>query len=722
MRTLEHQAPNMNQATLTRILSIAAIVATSCGPQSEIARPTDRASSALTAPALPPEPVIPPACTTLLASKSVVNRSLATADESNPDTSRIQAAIDSCGAGKSVRLVTSGSFNAFLAGPLTLAAGVTLWVDGGVTLFASRNPRDFDVSSGSCGTDANDSSSGCKSLINVGSVSGAGVMGQGVIDGRGGELMIGSTQTWWDVAQDAKTKGVSHSNPRLIDVKGATSFTLYEITLHNSPKFHVGLQANGFVVWGVNLLTPASSTSSTGKALTPVYARNTDGIDPSAASNGYIVYSNISVGDDQIAIKGGSGPTSGIVVAHNWFGTGHGMSIGSETNAGVSNVTVYDLAIDGTIPTGGAASSDVNGIRIKSDASRGGLVTGITYSDVCMRGLVNPIILNPRYSSSSGSKIPSFQNITLNDVRQVAASGVTPVVTLDGYDSSHLSTVTLNNVVVDGITSGNVKAAYATVTLGPDPVNFTASGTSVTVKNDVTTTAAPNPCTNRFVQVTPPGSGSNVTLTIGTSGTGTTSPAAGTYTYAPGSTVSVTATPASGYSFTGWSGAATGTANPIAVTVNASETLTATFAPVSSGGSSILQEGTTGFCGGEGSIATSNAGSTGAGSANISNSAGKGINWSVSAPSAGTYHLTFRYENSGSSVTTTAAIQVNGATVYPTATFPLTASKTTWTTVSFPVTLQAGVNAIRLEATSGTEFANIDYLQVDGGAAGAPCS
>ncbi len=67
-------------------------------------------------------------------------------------------------------------------------------------------------------------------------------------------------------------------------------------------------------------------------------------------------------------------------------------------------------------------------------------------------------------------------------------------------------------------------------------------------------------------------------LTIATSGSGTTSPAAGTYTYASGTSVAVTATPASGYTFTGWSGAATGTANPVTIAMDGDKTLTANFA------------------------------------------------------------------------------------------------------------------------------------------------
>jgi polygalacturonase len=48
------------------------------------------------------------------------------------------------------------------------------------------------------------------------------------------------------------------------------------------------------------------------------------------AQCGVIACSTISTGDDHIAIKGGH-LVSELVIAHNHFGTGHGMSIGSET-------------------------------------------------------------------------------------------------------------------------------------------------------------------------------------------------------------------------------------------------------------------------------------------------------------------------------------------------------------------------------------------------------
>jgi polygalacturonase len=399
--------------------------------------------------------------------------------------------------------------DAFMSGPLKMVSGVTLWVDANTILFASRNPRDFDKDAGSptCGTDKFDDSNGCQPFINVEKISDVGIVGEGIIDGRGGEPMIGSTMTWWDVAQHAKGPNLKHSNPRLIDVKKTRNLTLYKISLYNSPKFHVGINADRFVVWGVKVITPSRKVNSVGRALSAHYARNTDGIDPTGASNGFIGYSIISVGDDQIAIKAGSqGPTTNLVIAHNHFGTGHGMSIGSETNAGVSRINVFDLSIDGSIDTGGAPKVDLNGIRIKSDPSRGGLVNTILYTDVCMRDLPNPIIITPHYSKEEGAEIPEFKNIMLNNVRAITSPGkpADSVVTLMGYNPENLSAISLSNVIIDGAKPPEVKAAFAKVTLGPGPVNFTASGDHVTVDSKITTQAPPNPCTGKFVKLPVP--------------------------------------------------------------------------------------------------------------------------------------------------------------------------------------------------------------------------
>jgi polygalacturonase len=138
------------------------------------------------------EPFFPQLCTTLDAQLESHGHTLAPEDEKKLDTARIQKAIDRCGKGRAVLLHVNESDDAFLSGPLELRPEVTLIVGRGVTLYASRDPAEFAVTPGSCGIVSHGGGRGCKPLISVESARNAGIMGDGTIDGRGGELILGS--------------------------------------------------------------------------------------------------------------------------------------------------------------------------------------------------------------------------------------------------------------------------------------------------------------------------------------------------------------------------------------------------------------------------------------------------------------------------------------------------------------------------------------------------
>ena len=76
------------------------------------------------------------------------------------------------------------------------------------------------------------------------------------------------------------------------------------------------------------------------------------------------------------------------------------------------------------------------------------------------------------------------------------------------------------------------------------------------------------------------------TLATAVFGSGTVTKSPNTATHVSGSTVSLTAAPAAGFAFTGWSGDATGTTNPLSVTMNANKSIMATFT-ATSGGQSV---------------------------------------------------------------------------------------------------------------------------------------
>jgi len=392
------------------------------------------------------EPVAPAqTCATVTAQLSLTDGAADDADEAAPpDTARIQQALDGCAqTGDSVvavRLAASGPFADFLTAPLTLRQGEVLVFDSSVTLYASRNPADYQIAGREgCGT-VGRRGGGCAPLLTLagahtGLASTPDSAGrQGRVDGRGGATMLGAQQSWWDLAQAAKGHGVQNV-PRLVQATKADDVTLHDVDLVDAAGIHVSFQnADGLTVWGVRIKTPAT-------------ARNTDGIDPAGATDVTIADSWIMDGDDGIAVKAGSQPSAHIsILGNHLFGT-HGISIGSETTAGVSDVLVADDTVSGTDALGNASAAST-GIRIKSSPKVGGIVQRVTYRDICVDAVKAPIDIDPFYGGANGPNVPRFQDIVVSNLRATnSPHGATSV--LKGADAAHPLRVRLENVDVD---------------------------------------------------------------------------------------------------------------------------------------------------------------------------------------------------------------------------------------------------------------------------------
>jgi len=435
------------------------------------------------------EPVIPPVCTTLTAQLTTGTAPGTLSSETQLDTSRIQSALNTCTAGQAVELAPAAGYDAFLVGPLKLPSGVTLLVDAGVTVYASRNPRDYDNSSAQlCGT-LDTKGSGCNPVISVSSTVGSGIMGYGTIDGRGYMPLLlngkDGPESWWQLARDADDLGLDQNNPRLINMSKVDRFTFYKIRLMNSPNFHVAVDNSwNLTAWGVKIVTPYD-------------ARNSDGIDPNYSTNVTITKSHISVGDDQIAIGGNKVPGAHYyTVRDNWFGNGHGLSIGSYTLGGVDHLLAENLSF-----TGLPADHNSTAVHIKSDVSRGGIVQDLTYRNICTQNVYYPIWLDPFYSglTKTGTLIPWYKNISISNLHSITEDKVI----IQGYDATVPTQVALSNVVVDGIQQVDFVSkyhvttpTYAQITLGPDPVNFAQylTGPGVTVTNNISNNNPPYSC------------------------------------------------------------------------------------------------------------------------------------------------------------------------------------------------------------------------------------
>jgi polygalacturonase len=163
------------------------------------------------------------------------------------------------------------------------------------------------------------------------------------------------------------------------------------------------------------------------------------------------------------------------------------MSIGSETNFGVSQIRVQDLSLDGPD----------YGIRIHSSAGHGGPVEDVVYSDVCIRDSKNPIDFDTAYSFPGKEIIalPEYRDIVLRNVRLLGGGRIQ----LNGFDKTHRIDVTLDGVLaLDRPDLYRAQALHTDITFGPGPVNLVFTGDDSTVTGKEAKGALAD-CTAKFV-------------------------------------------------------------------------------------------------------------------------------------------------------------------------------------------------------------------------------
>ncbi|KAL9247149.1 hypothetical protein vseg_020612 [Gypsophila vaccaria] len=165
------------------------------------------------------------------------------------------------------------------------------------------------------------------------------------------------------------------------------------------------------------------------KITAPFNSPNTDGIHIGGSTFVNITNSFIGTGDDCVSIGHGS---RDITVTGITCGPGHGISVGSlgkyKDEQEVSRVLVKNCTLVGT----------TNGARIKSwPGNKPNRATSITYEDIVMDHVKNPIIIDQQYGKKSVGEASHvkisdvhFRNIrgtsTTNEVMTFACSSAMP--------------------------------------------------------------------------------------------------------------------------------------------------------------------------------------------------------------------------------------------------------------------------------------------------------
>lgn len=258
------------------------------------------------------------------------------------------------------------------------------------------------------------------------------LMGTGVIDGQGNR--------WWsDQCKTINGRTVCNDKgrPTAIKIDFSKSVTVKELTLMNSPEFHLVFgECDGVKIQGIKIKAPRDSP-------------NTDGIDIFASKRFEIEKCTIGTGDDCVAVGTGS---SNITIKDLTCGPGHGMSIGS-LGKGNSRSEVSFVHLDG------AKFIDTqNGLRIKTWQGGSGLASHITYENVEMINAENPILINQFYCTSATAcknqrSAVKIEDVTFKNIHGTSAT--TAAIQLMCSDSVPCSNIKLSNVFLK-LTSGKV--------------------------------------------------------------------------------------------------------------------------------------------------------------------------------------------------------------------------------------------------------------------------
>ncbi|XP_047085472.1 polygalacturonase-like [Lolium rigidum] len=212
----------------------------------------------------------------------------------------------------------------------------------------------------------------------------------------GGGTINGNGQEWWINSCKVNKSMRCVPGPTALFFRSCNHLVVDDLEVRDSMQMHVVIA----YCWKV-LVSRLFVTA-------PGWSPNTDGIHVSNSREVSIIDSTITTGDDCISIVSGSE----FVRATGIFcGPGHGISIGSlganKSRAHVSDVLVEKATLVGT----------TNGVRIKTWQGGEGYAERITFRDIRMFNVTNPIIIDQNYCDSKKPCSEQESAVAISNIR-----------------------------------------------------------------------------------------------------------------------------------------------------------------------------------------------------------------------------------------------------------------------------------------------------------------
>ncbi|MEO6568343.1 MAG: glycosyl hydrolase family 28 protein [Opitutaceae bacterium] len=347
-------------------------------------------------------------------------------------------AVEKAGGGKLI--VPKG---VFLTAPFALCSSLELYLEAGAVIQAPDtfealglpNPASFKTQAAAdAGYKVPDPLITGKSLHDVA------ITGPGTIDGSGAHWWAWSERAMRNAAAAGKPGRVVLRRPHLLVFDDVQRLRVADITLTNSPMFHlVPRNLTDLTLERVKVRVPFDNS-----------APDTVAIDCGPVTRVWIHHCEIDTSDDNIVIKSGG---TDILIEDCVIKQGHGISIGSEGTTGIRGVLIRRCTFDGTD----------NGIRIRSVRGAGGLVDNVRYTDITMKNVPNPIVLqlddpdnNRPDITGDPTKVSAIRNILID---HVTIQGARDAGVIHGLPESLISGITLRDVTVSAENDFDVRDA-----------------------------------------------------------------------------------------------------------------------------------------------------------------------------------------------------------------------------------------------------------------------
>ncbi|CAA7388902.1 unnamed protein product [Spirodela intermedia] len=253
-----------------------------------------------------------------------------------------------------------------------------------------------------------------------------------VITGQNGSIN-GQGSVWWDWLV---SHSLNYSRPHLLELVNCNDVTISNLTLLNSPAWHVHpVYSSNVHIQNITIYSPPDHSL-------------TNGIVPDSSSDVWIEDCTITVGHDAIALKSGwdeyglsyGKPVSNVHIkrVHLRTSLGSALAFGSEMSGGVTDIHAEHIHI----------RDSFTAIQLKTTPGRGGYMKDIIISDVDMVNVHTAIHFSGQCGAHPGDHfdpdaVPAVHGVTL---KNIVGEGVYMAGNLSGIDHDPFTEICLSDI------------------------------------------------------------------------------------------------------------------------------------------------------------------------------------------------------------------------------------------------------------------------------------